>query len=68
MPAQQHPEIDGQAEQITTVLHLYLPIYCNYQENNWVESLSFADFIYNNSVSPSIDMTPFFVNYGYHPS
>jgi hypothetical protein len=63
-----HPQTDGQTERVNQVLEQYLRIYCNYQQDNWEELLSLAEFAYNNSVHTSTGKTPFFANYGYHPT
>lgn len=62
-----HPETDGQTERINSILEQYLRGYCNYQQNDWANLLSMAEFKYNNTLSGAIGMTPFFANYGYHP-
>ena len=48
-------------------LETYLRIFCNYDQNNWFELLSLAEFAYNNAVQESTRMSPFFANYGFHP-
>jgi hypothetical protein len=45
----------------------YLRGYCNYQQDNWAEPLSMAEFSYNNKVSATTGVSPFFANYHYHP-
>lgn len=62
-----HPQTDGQTERINQILEQYLRGYVNYQQDNWVDLLSMAEFCYNNTLSSSIGMSPFFANYGYHP-
>jgi len=48
-------------------LEPYLRIFCNYDQNDWFEFLSLAEFAYNNAIQESIKMSPFFANYGFHP-
>ena len=62
-----HPETDGQTERINGILEQYLRGYCNYQQDNWYDLLSMAEFSYNNTLSATTGVTPFFANYGYHP-
>jgi transposase InsO family protein len=62
-----HPQTNGQTERTNQILEQYLRCYCNYDQNNWAELLSLAEFAYNNSIQQSINCTPFFANYGYHP-
>ena len=45
----------------------YLHIYCNYQQDNWTNLLSLAEFAYNNAHQPTIDCSPFYANFGFHP-
>ena len=45
----------------------YLRAFTNYEQGNWVELLPLAEFVYNNSMHSSTQMTPFFANFGYHP-
>jgi len=63
-----HPQTDGQTERINSVLEQYLRIYVNYQQDNWSSLLPFAEFSYNNAEQSSRKKSPFFSNYGYHPS
>ena len=63
-----HPEGDGQTEHLNQTLEQYLHIFCNYQQANWSEILSLAEFTYNNSSSATTSVTPFFANKGYHPN
>ena len=63
-----HPQTDGQTERINSVLEQYLRIYVNYQQDNWSTLLPFAEFSYNNAEQASTKKSPFFSNYGYHPS
>ena len=62
-----HPQTDGQTERINSILEQYLRGYCNYQQNNWAELLDLAEFSYNNTLSSTLNCTPFFANYGFHP-
>jgi hypothetical protein len=62
-----HPQTDGQTERVNQVMEQYLRCYCDYKQLNWMDLLSIAEFAYNNSFHTSIQMTPFFANYGYHP-
>src|SRR5258708_26336837 len=62
-----HPEGDGQTERINQVLEQYLWAYMNYQQDNWAPLLPLAEFTYNNAMSATTGVSPFFVNKGYHP-
>jgi hypothetical protein len=45
-----HPQTDGQIERTNSTLEQYLRMFTNYQQNDWVELLSFAVFSYNNAI------------------
>jgi hypothetical protein len=62
-----HPQTDGQTERMNQTAEQYLRIYCNYQQDNWTSLLSLAEFAYNNAHQPTIDCSPFYANYGFHP-
>ena len=56
----------SQVEQTNQILEQYLCIYCNYQQDNWLELLPLAEFAYNNAPSTTTSVSPFFANKGYH--
>jgi len=62
-----HPQTDGQTERVKQVLEGYLRIFVNYNQNDWYHLLPRDEFDYNNSITNTYEMTPFFANYGYHP-
>ena len=49
------------------MLEQYLRCTINYHQDNWVDLLSLAEFVYNNTLQGSTQQTPFFANYGHHP-
>ena len=63
-----HLEGDGQTEHTNQTLKQYLHVYCNYQQDNWSELLSLMKFAYNNALSATTSISPFFANKGYHPN
>ncbi|CAO3619736.1 unnamed protein product [Cunninghamella blakesleeana] len=63
-----HPESDGQTERLNQTMEQYLRCYANYKQDNWVGLLPLAEFSYNNSEHSSIKKSPFYANYGHHPS
>ena len=63
-----HPENDGQTEYMNQTLEQYLYVYCNYQQDNWSKLLSLTEFAYNNALSTTTGVSPFFANKGYHPN
>ena len=50
------------------MLEQYLRMYCDYQQTEWASLLPLAKFSYNNSKHSATSLTPFFANYGFHPS
>ena len=62
-----HPESNGQTEQVNQTLEQYLRIYCDFHQDDWSQLLPLAEFTYNNAKNSSTQMSPFYVNYGYHP-
>ena len=63
-----HPEEDGQTEWVNQTLEQYLHAYCDYQQDDWSELLTLAEFAYNNAPSETTGVSPFFANKGYHPN
>jgi len=61
-----HPKGNGQTEQKNQTLEQYLRVYFNYQQDNWSKLLPSADFTYNNTLSATTGIKPFFSNTGYH--
>jgi len=61
-----HPEGDRQTERANQTLEQYLRMYCNYQQDNWLDLLPLTEFAYNNAPSAMTGVSPFFMNKGYH--
>jgi hypothetical protein len=40
----------------------------SYQHDDWLALLSQAEFAYNNTTHASTSISPFFANYGFHPT
>ena len=62
-----HPQSHGQVESNNKWLETYLHMFSAYWQDDWADFLHTAEFAYNNHFHPSIDTTPFYANYGYHP-
>jgi len=43
-----------------------ISVYYNYQQDNWSELLSLAEFSFNNVPNATISVSPFFANKEYH--
>jgi hypothetical protein len=59
--------MQGQVENNNKWMETYLCMFCSHHQDDWLDLLPMVEFAYNNHHHPSIDMTPFFVNLGYHP-
>ena len=62
-----HPQTDGLTEPTNQTLETYLWTYCSYQQDDWVNYLALAEFVFNNTLNSSTQQTPFFTNIGFHP-
>jgi hypothetical protein len=51
---------------VNQILEQYLRCIVNYQQDDWTDLLSLAEFAFNNSMHSSTKQTPFFSNYGLH--
>ena len=63
-----HPEGDGQTKHTHQTLEQYFCVYCNYQQDNWSKLLLLVKFVYNNALSATTSVSPFFTNKGYYPN
>ena len=63
-----HPQTDGQTERANQTLETYLRYYVNKKQNNWVQLLPMAQLAYNDKLSQTTGLTPFFINYGKNPN
>ncbi len=43
-------------------------MFCDHRKENWANLLHLAEFAWNNHHHLSLDMTPFYANYGMHPT
>jgi len=62
-----HPQTDGQTERINQEIRTFLRHYVNYQQDNWIDWLSIAEFQYNDKKHMATGRTPFELNFGRHP-
>lgn len=63
-----HPQTDGQTERANRVVSETLRNYCDAYSDSWDEHLPLVEFAMNNAVSASTGQTPFYMNYGFHPT
>ena len=62
-----HHETVGQVERNNSYIEQYLRVYSK-SYKDWVDWLYLAEFAYSNAIHESTNETPFFINYGFHPS
>lgn len=62
-----NPSTDGQVERMNRTIMEMLRHYLTDNPSAWVMLLPVVEFAYNNTYQVSIQTTPFFANYGYHP-
>jgi transposase InsO family protein len=48
-----HPQTDGQTERVNQILAQYLRVSINYNQNDWCDLLTLAEFAYNNAQNAS---------------
>jgi transposase InsO family protein len=63
-----HPQTQGQVENLNGWLETFLRMFCNHRKDNWANLLHMAEFAWNNHHHASLGTTPFFANYGMHPT
>ena len=63
-----HPQTQGQVENLNGWLETFLWMHCIFQKDNWADLLHMAEFAWNNHYHSSLSMTPFYANYGMHPT
>jgi hypothetical protein len=49
------------------MIEAYIRTFCGHDMRDWEELLPLAEFAYNNSMSTATGVSPFYINYGYHP-
>jgi len=62
-----HPQTDGQTERINQELEQYLRVFIDHRQEQWLDWLGTAEFVYNNKIYTAIKISPFKANYGQDP-
>jgi Chromo (CHRromatin Organisation MOdifier) domain len=62
-----HPQTDGQMEQMNQEIEQYLRLFMSHRQDDWAEWIAIAEFSYNNKIHLLTKVSPFYANYGYHP-
>jgi len=63
-----HPRTDGQTERANRTIEQMLRAYINARQDDWDEHLDAVEIAYNNSKQASTGFSPYYLNYGQHPS
>ena len=61
-----HPQTDGQTGRMNQEIGTFLWHYVNYQQDNWTDWLSAAEFQYNDKKHVVTRRTPFELNFRRH--
>jgi hypothetical protein len=68
MSTANHAQTDGQTERANRTIEDMLRAYVGPYQDDWDQHLTAVEFAYNDSVQLSSGHTPFYLNYGQHPS
>ncbi len=61
-----HSQTDEQSEQMNQTVKTYLQHYVNAKQDNWVQLLLMAQFVYNSVRNKITEKMLFIANYEYH--
>ncbi|TPX31446.1 hypothetical protein SeLEV6574_g08536 [Synchytrium endobioticum] len=67
MSTANHPQTDGMTERTQRTLQLYLRNYVSFEQDDWSNWVTMAEFCYNSAKSAVTGRSPFELNYGYQP-
>ncbi|QRW26231.1 Retrotransposable element Tf2 protein [Rhizoctonia solani] len=62
-----HPQTDGQTERIQREVKVFIRMFGNHRQSNWVSLLPIAEFALNNLKQTSTGKSPFQICYGMNP-
>jgi len=62
-----YPQMDGQMERINQELEQYLRVFIDHRQEQWLDWLGTAEFVYNNKVHAITKTSLFKANYGQDP-
>ena len=63
-----YPQGNGQVERTNRTITEGLRSFINHRKDDWQQYLHLFEFAYNNTVHATTKTTPFFLNYGRHPT
>ena len=61
-----YPQIHGQIKRQNNMIEVYLGVFINFKQNDWIQLLFMAEFAYNNAKNASISYTLFKPNCWYY--
>lgn len=67
MSTSRHPQTDGSTEVMNRMIGNYLRCYCAFNQTNWDDLLTTAEFSYNSATVDSMTMSPFEADLGWKP-
>lgn len=67
MSTSRHPQTDGATEVMNRMIGNYLRCYCAFNQSDWDDLLTTAEFSYNSAVVESMGMSPFEADLGWKP-
>ena len=62
-----HPQTDGETERVNQELEQYLRVFCNAQQDNWVDLIPYMEFAHNARAHEATGRSPFEIWYGFQP-
>ena len=62
-----YPQTDGQTERINQKLEQYLRVFIDHRQEQWLDWLGMAEFMYNNKIHTATKISLFKANYGQNP-
>ena len=62
-----HPQTDGQSEAAVKIIQKLLKPFV-FQGQDWEKLLPSLEFAYNDTQQSTTGQTPFYLNYGFHPT
>ncbi|TFY50605.1 hypothetical protein EVG20_g11425 [Dentipellis fragilis] len=62
-----HPQTDGESEHFNQEFEQYLHAFCNYNQDNWVKWIPFAEFSHNHRSHSTTGQSPFEMLLSYIP-
>jgi len=63
-----HPRADGQTERANRTIEQILRSFVNAKQDDWDEHLTAVEIAYNNTKQSSTGFSPFYLEYGQHPT